>query len=200
MNNKRKTAIYCRTAIADDGKIASQEARLRAYADEHGYTDIVCHSDNGAAGNTRERPAMNALTADIEIGKIGTVLATDVSRIARTYSLYSEWCGLIGKLGVVFVTLTDDDRPTATADLTYRLAGDYLLPNLALSNPPDAPPLGCCGMRHKAYLREEKPALYSELLLTERLYPLCREIDEAAANRRALGMSEGAIIRELVCC
>ena len=38
---------------------------------------------------------------------------------------------------------------------------------------------------HKTYLRENKPALYSALLLSERLYPLCREIDEAAAHRLA---------------
>jgi hypothetical protein len=40
-------------------------------------------------------------------------------------------------------------------------------------------------MMHKEYLREHRPALYAELLLTERLYPLCREVDEAAATRMA---------------
>jgi hypothetical protein len=40
-------------------------------------------------------------------------------------------------------------------------------------------------MMHKEYLREHKAALYAELLLTERLYPLCREVDEAAATRLA---------------
>jgi hypothetical protein len=54
-------------------------------------------------------------------------------------------------------------------------------------------------MRHKAYLRENKPALYAQLLLTERLYPLCREIDEAARTRITLGMNEGDIISEIVC-
>jgi hypothetical protein len=82
-------------------------------------------------------------------------------------------------------------------ELTYSVAGDYLLPDIVLSDPapdglaPDAlaqdgpAPLGYYGMRHKAYLREEKPALYASLLLSERLYPLCREIDEAAATRLA---------------
>jgi len=36
------------------------------------------------------------------------------------------------------------------------------------------------------YLRIEKPAVYTALLLTERLYPLCREVDEAAAHRLAV--------------
>lgn len=71
-------------------------------------------------------------------------------------------------------------------EISYTLAGDYYLPDVRLSDPPDAPPLGRYGMMHKEYLREEKPALYASLLLSERLYPLCREIDEAAANRLAV--------------
>ena len=67
--------------------------------------------------------------------------------------------------------------------LTYTKVGDYFLPNIRLSGPPDAPPLGKYGMMHKAYLKEYKPALYVQLLLSEKLYPLCREIDEAAATR-----------------
>jgi hypothetical protein len=83
-------------------------------------------------------------------------------------------------------------------EIEYAQVGDYHLPNLKLSDPPDAPPLGRYGARHKEYLREWKPALYAKLLLTERLYPLCREIDEAAASRRKLGMSDSEIMRELV--
>ncbi len=70
-------------------------------------------------------------------------------------------------------------------EITYTRVGDYLLPNVALSDPPDAPPLGVYGMRHKEYLREHRPVLYASLLLSERLYPICREVDEAAATRLA---------------
>jgi hypothetical protein len=83
-------------------------------------------------------------------------------------------------------------------EITYTRVGDYLLQDIRLSDPPDAPTLGRYGMMHKAYLRENKPALYASLLLSERLYPLCREIDEAAQSRRALGMSDSDIIAELV--
>ena len=70
-------------------------------------------------------------------------------------------------------------------EITYSRVGDYLLPDIKLSDLPDAPPLGRYGRMHKAYLREHRPILYSQLLLSERLYPLCREIDEAAATRLA---------------
>ena len=70
-------------------------------------------------------------------------------------------------------------------EVSYVPVGDCHLPLIALSDPPDAPPLGKYGMMHKAYLKEHKPALYGQLLVSERLYPLCREIDEAAATRLA---------------
>ena len=88
--------------------------------------------------------------------------------------------------------------------IDYIRVGDFLLPAIALSDPPDAPPLGHYGLMHKEYLREHRPILYSRLLLTEKLYPLCREIDRAAAARyKAIGDPEIArevILAELVYC
>jgi hypothetical protein len=84
-----------------------------------------------------------------------------------------------------------------TIELTYTRVGEYLLPNLTLSDPLDAPPLGRFGMMHKEYLREHRPALYAELLLTERLYPLCREVDEAAATRMA-AIADREIAHEVI--
>ena len=68
-------------------------------------------------------------------------------------------------------------------EITYTRVSDYLIPDIALSDPPDAPPLGKYGMMHKKCLREERPALYASLLLSERLYPLYRSVDKAAAHR-----------------
>ena len=84
-------------------------------------------------------------------------------------------------------------------EINYQRAGDYLLPLIKLSDPPDASPLGLYGELHKRYLREQRPILYSKLLLSEKLYPICREIDEAARSRRKLRMSHDEIVRELVC-
>jgi len=83
-----------------------------------------------------------------------------------------------------------------TMTITYTRVGDYLLPNIKLHDPPA--PLGLFGEKHKEYLREHRPILYSRLLLSEKLYPLCREIDEAAANRISLEMSTSDILAELV--
>jgi len=86
--------------------------------------------------------------------------------------------------------------------IDYVPVGDYLLPAVQLSDPPDAPPLGLYGELHKRYLREYRPILYSQLLLSEELYPLCRSIDAAAACRlRTILDSQQAheiILEELV--
>ena len=87
-------------------------------------------------------------------------------------------------------------------EITYTRVCDYLLPNLKLGEPPEAPPLGRYGLMHKEYLREHRPILYNRLLMAEQLYPLCREVDEAASNRLATisdrGIAHETILSELV--
>jgi len=86
--------------------------------------------------------------------------------------------------------------------IDYVPVGDYLLPAVQLSDPPDAPPLGLYGELHKRYLRKNRPILYSQLLLSEKLCPFCRSINEAAACRlRTIPDSKQAhelILAELV--
>lgn len=67
-------------------------------------------------------------------------------------------------------------------NLTYIQNGDYLIPDLRLSEQP-MKPLSKYGRMRKAYLKQQRPILYNQLLMTEKLYPHLREIDETA-NRR----------------
>ena len=82
-------------------------------------------------------------------------------------------------------------------EINYTIAGDFLLPDIKLSDPPDAPSLGRYGQMHKAYLKEHRPILYNRLLMSERLYPLCREIDEAA-NHRLQTIGNREIVHEVI--
>jgi len=74
-------------------------------------------------------------------------------------------------------------------NLNYLQTGDYLIPNLTLTNPPTKP-LGKYGRMRKTYLKEHRPILYSQLLLSEKLYPHLLEIEEAANNRMELLMPQ----------
>ena len=66
--------------------------------------------------------------------------------------------------------------------LTYTMNGDYQIPDLKLTEQPEKP-LGKYGRMRKAYLKEHRPLIYNQLLLTEKLYPHLLEIDETANSR-----------------
>ena len=67
-------------------------------------------------------------------------------------------------------------------NLTYTRNGDYLIPNLTLSEQPSKP-LGKYGRMRKAYLKEHRPLIYNQLLMSEKLYPHLLEIDKTANSR-----------------
>ena len=66
--------------------------------------------------------------------------------------------------------------------LEYIQNGDYLIPNLALSEQPTQP-IGKYGRMRKTYLQEHRPVLFNSLLLSEKLYPHLLEIDQTANER-----------------
>jgi hypothetical protein len=66
--------------------------------------------------------------------------------------------------------------------ITYTRCGDYCIPNLTLSET-ETKPLGKYGRMRKNYLKEHRPVLWNSMILSEKLYPHLREIDETA-NRR----------------
>lgn len=67
-------------------------------------------------------------------------------------------------------------------ELTYTQCGDYLIPNLVLSDTREYH-IGKYGRMRRAYLKDHHPALYSTLLLTEKLFSHLAEIDAACKNR-----------------
>lgn len=85
-------------------------------------------------------------------------------------------------------------------ELTYTRVGDYYIPDLELSEQPDKP-IGKYGRMRRRYLKEHRPALYTSLLLTEKLYPYLLEIDEAANERMDILMPQlmnaAGVIEEL---
>ena len=78
-------------------------------------------------------------------------------------------------------------------ELTYTQCGDYLIPNLVLSDTEEYH-IGKYGRMRRAYLKEYRPALYSTLLLTEKLFPQLAETDAACKNR--LEIIETAMMRQ----
>ena len=68
---------------------------------------------------------------------------------------------------------------------TYTQVGDVLLPNLAIGEDGQQP-IGKYGRMRMRYLKEHRPVLYSNLLLSGKLFQHLVEIDEACEERLAL--------------
>ena len=68
-------------------------------------------------------------------------------------------------------------------NITYRQNGDYLIPNIVIHK---TKPIGHYGRLRKAYLEMHRPILFNELVLSDKLFEHCAEIDEAARNRMEL--------------
>ena len=69
-----------------------------------------------------------------------------------------------------------------TNNLTYTLCGDYYIPNIKLSY---TEPIEWNRFSRMArtYLKEHRPILYNDMILTESLFPYLKEIGETAARR-----------------
>ena len=61
--------------------------------------------------------------------------------------------------------------------LDYTLVGDYYLPDLEIES---SQPLGKFGRARMKYLKEHHPGLYSQLLLSGKLYDDLHEVDAEA--------------------
>ena len=68
-------------------------------------------------------------------------------------------------------------------NITYTQNGDYLIPNIVIRK---TKPIGHYGRLRKAYLEMHRPILFNELVLSDKLFEHCAEIDEAARNRMEL--------------
>ena len=67
-------------------------------------------------------------------------------------------------------------------NLTYSRCGDYYIPNIKLSY---TEPIEWNRFSRMArtYLKEQRPILYNDLILTEQLFSYLKEIGETAARR-----------------
>jgi hypothetical protein len=78
------------------------------------------------------------------------------------------------------------------AQIEYTLVGDYLLPNIILSEPPRelTEPITKYGAMRRSFLREHRTITYNRLLLSERLFPHLREVQREANKRLDSIMSD----------
>ena len=66
--------------------------------------------------------------------------------------------------------------------LWYELHGDYYLPCLAIPEE-EVHTIGILGRKHQQYLRKHRPIIYSDLVLSGKLFNYLADIDTQARNK-----------------
>ena len=119
------TALYSRLSHEDEmqgesNSISNQKLLLESYAKQHGFTTLKWYTDDGYSGANFDRPGFQEMLADIEAGKIGTVIVKDMSRLGRNYlqvGMYTEM--VFPQNGVRFIAVNDTvDSAKGDNDLT----------------------------------------------------------------------------------
>ena len=108
------TALYPRLSKDDElqgesNSISNQKRILEAYAKQNGFTNLRWYTDDGYSGANFQRPGFQSMLADIEAGKVGTVIVKDMSRLGRNYlqvGFYTEM--LFPQKGVRFIAVNDN--------------------------------------------------------------------------------------------
>ena len=88
--------------------ITSQKRILETYAKQNGFSNLRWYTDDGYSGANFQRPGFQAMLADIEAGKVGTVIVKDMSRLGRNYlqvGMYTEM--IFPQKGVRFIAIND---------------------------------------------------------------------------------------------
>ena len=108
------TALYPRLSHEDElqgesNSISNQKRILETFAKQNGFTNLRWYTDDGYSGANFQRPGFQAMLADIEAGKVGTVIVKDMSRLGRNYlqvGFYTEM--LFPRKGVRFIAVNDN--------------------------------------------------------------------------------------------
>lgn len=125
-DNNKITALYCRLSRDDDlegdsNSIKNQKAILGKYAQEKGFSNPVFYVDDGYSGTNFNRPDFQRMIADVNGGKIGTIIVKDMSRLGRDYlkvGVYTEIT--FPDAGVRFIAINDgvDSESQSDNDFT----------------------------------------------------------------------------------
>lgn len=123
VKDEKITALYERLSRddlleGDSNSIINQKRMLEEFVVQHGFKNWVHYTDDGISGGTFDRPSWKRMIADIEAGKIGTVIVKDMSRAGRDYlqtGFYTEV--MFRQKNVRFIAIAngvDSDNPSSS--------------------------------------------------------------------------------------
>lgn len=120
--NMLAIAIYAR--VSTDQQDATRQVEDCQRIAERRDATISLYVDRGVSGAEFDRPEFQQLIHDVEQGGIDTVLATEASRIGRSFLQTAEFIHLCYEHGVKFEVL-DGSFPTVDPDDEDEIAKKY---------------------------------------------------------------------------
>ena len=107
------TALYERLSRDDElqgdsNSIINQKIQLEEYAQRNQFPNILHFTDDGITGTRFDRPGFVALMDAVDEGKIGTVIAKDLSRLGRDHLRVGLCMETLELQGVRLIAINDN--------------------------------------------------------------------------------------------
>jgi site-specific DNA recombinase len=97
-----------------DAQREACEAYIKSQAHEGWRLVPDRYDDGGLSGASLERPALQAMLADVRAGKINTVVVYKVDRLTRSLADFAKLVELFDQFGVSFVSITQSFNTTSS--------------------------------------------------------------------------------------
>ncbi len=119
----QRCAIYTRKSTEDGleqefNSLDAQREACAAYvmSQRHeGWTLVDGHYDDGGfSGGSMERPGLKRLLADIEAGKVDTIIVYKVDRLTRSLADFAKIVDVLDGAGASFVSITQSFNTTTS--------------------------------------------------------------------------------------
>ena len=124
---ENNVGIYMRLSKEDmlDGdslSIENQKMMLTKFVHEKGWNIVSEYIDDGFSGTDFERPGIQRLLSDAQLGKINTVVVKDLSRFGRNYIEVGRYIDYIFPMNHIrFIAINDGvdtaDRSSTALDI-----------------------------------------------------------------------------------
>lgn len=106
-------ALYCRVSTADQS-VAMQEADLKAFCTQRGFSVYRVYSDTGISGTKERRPELDALMADARKRKFDAVLVWRFDRFARSTKHLVTSLEEFQHMGIAFLSFHENIDTTSS--------------------------------------------------------------------------------------
>ncbi len=116
-------AIYTRKSSEegleqDFNSLQAQREACEAYIASQKHEGWIVlptfYDDGGVSGATLQRPALQRLLADVEVGRIDTIVVYKVDRLTRTLSDFARLVEIFDRKAVSFVSVTQQFNTTTS--------------------------------------------------------------------------------------